>query len=449
MLVAILKLSVYLLSQPKKFAAVIASMPRLHCIASSLLLLMLFSSTAHAAGIIEAIRFEGNDITQDVVMLEEMVVTVGDPVDMERIEWSVQYIMNLGIFEKASYRTEPAETPDNIILIITVIERYYIIPLPTAKLDGDNQLEYGVKLRWDNVAGLNHRLRLDLINKGSDLGVNEFHHKLEYAMPRIFSSRYAVSLTMENEVAADDDPINGQQRQQSYGLGFDVLKWLGDDGVSQGLFASGGANYRVKEITALNVPLTPDQNLDAVIYAARIGYSDITEYEYNREGAFLQYRIEFSGDDSPGFNQPYTKYEINYTHLHSYSELEPLNFNYNIAIGSSNNDVLGDKAFSLGGNTNLRGYSTGAYRGNALLRVNLEYLSVFGESPLLRKVYFIDFGDAQESLGDIRFSTLKTGVGAGLRWKLRRFVDLDLRIDLAYGVENRDFRFGLGTRSTF
>ncbi|MGB5396055.1 MAG: BamA/TamA family outer membrane protein [Gammaproteobacteria bacterium] len=424
-------------------------MSRLHCIVRYFLLLLLFSSTAQAAGIIEDIRFEGNDVTQESVMREEMVVTEGDAVVIERIEWSVQYIMNLGIFERVSYRTEPAETPDNIILIITVIERYYIIPLPTAKLDGDNQLEYGVKLRWNNVAGLNHRLRLDLINKGTDLGVNEFHHKLEYAMPRIFSSRYAVSLKIENEVGADDDPINGQQRQQSYGIGFDVLKWLGDDGVSKGLFASGGASYRVKEITALNIPLAPDQKLDAVIYTAGIGYSDITEYEFNREGAFLQYRIEFSGDDSPGFNQPYTKYEINYTHLHSYSNLEPLNFNYNIDIGSSNNDVLGDKAFSLGGNTDLRGYSTGAYRGNAFLRVNLEYLSVFDESPLLRKVYFIDFGDAQESLGDIRFSTLKTGVGAGLRWKLRRFVDLDLRVDLAYGVENRDFRFGLGTRSTF
>ena len=421
----------------------------MHFIASCFLLLMLFSSAALAEGVIESIRFEGNEVTQESVMREEMVVTEGDPVDMERIEWSVQYIMNLGIFERVTYRIEEGEQPDNIVLVIIVTEVYYIIPLPSAKLDGDNQLEYGVKLRWDNVYGLNHRLRLDLINKGSDLGVREFHHKFEYSMPRIFASRYVVSLTMENEVAADDDPINGQQRQQSYGLGFDVLKWLGDDGVSQGLFASAGAGYKRKKIAALNQPLVQEEDIDAVIYAASIGYADITEYEFNRTGAFLQYRIEFSGDGSPGFNEPYTKHEINYTHLHSFSNVEPLNFNYNIAIGSSNNDVLGDKAFSLGGNTNLRGYSTGSFRGNALLRVNLEYLSMFGESPLLRKVYFIDFGDAQETLGDIRFSSLKTGVGAGLRWKLRRFVDLDLRIDVAYGIENRDFRFGLGTRNTF
>ena len=424
-------------------------LPGLHCIASFFLLLMLFSSPAQAEGIIESIRFEGNDVTQERVLLEEMVVAEGDPVNIERIEWSVQYIMNLGIFERVSYRTEPVGTGDDVILIITVIERYYIIPLPSAKLDGDNRLEYGVKLRWDNVWGLNHRLRLDWINKGSDLGVKEYQQKFEYVMPRIFASRYVFSVIMQNEVAADDDPFNGQQRQQSYGLGFDVLKWLGDDGVSKGLYASGGASYWVKNINALNNPAVSDQDYDAVIYAARLGYDGITEYEFNRSGASLQYRVEFSGDDRPGFNQPYTKHEINYKHLHSYSSEEPLNFNYNIAIGSSDNDVLGDKAFSLGGNTNLRGYSTGAYRGNALLRVNLEYLSVLDESPLLRKVYFIDIGDAQESLGDIRFSTLKTGIGAGLRWKLRRFVDLDLRIDLAYGIDSKDFRFGLGTHNTF
>jgi outer membrane protein assembly factor BamA len=143
------------------------------------------------------------------------------------------------------------------------------------------------------------------------------------------------------------------------------------------------------------------------------------------------------------------RHEIDYTHIHSIGGYPPSNFNYDIAIGSADNDILGDKAFSIGGNTNLRGYKTGAYRGNAMFRVNMEYLSAFTDSPTLRKVFFIDFGDTEEKLGDIKFSTLKTGMGTGIRWKLRRFVDLDIRADIAYGFDTQEFRIGLGTHNTF
>jgi outer membrane protein assembly factor BamA len=249
---------------------------------------------------------------------------------------------------------------------------------------------------------------------------------------------------------ADDDPVNGQQLQLSTRFGFDVLKWLGKQGVSHGLFAGGGIEYNLKKITSLDSSLAiPEQRRDAIIYASRIGYDGIEEYEFNRAGVFLQYKLEISRDDKPGFSAPFVKYEIDYTHIHSIGDYPPSNFNYDIAIGSSNNDVLGDKAFSIGGNTNLRGYETAAYRGNAMLRVNTEYLSAFTDSPALRKVFFIDFGDTEEKLGDIKFSTLKFGAGAGIRWKVRRFVGLDIRMDLAYGFDSQEYRLGLGTHNTF
>lgn len=404
---------------------------------------------AQADGIIEKIRFEGNETTQEVVMRQEMVVTEGDDINQSRIEASVQNIMNLGIFERVSYRSEPTPDTDNIVLVIVVIERYYIIPLPSAKLNGDSQLEYGVKLLWDNVWGLNHRLRWKVLDKGSELGVNQYENKIEYRMPRIFSSRYEVNLTMNHTLDADNDPVNGPQKQRSSSFSFDVLKWLSKDGVSHGLFASGGAGYVLKKTSLLDTLVPGEQNYDAIIYSASVGYDGIEEYEFNRSGAFLQYKVDYSSDDRSGYNSPFFKQEINYTHLHSFNRLTPVNFNYNITIGSSDNDVLGDKAFSLGGNTNLRGYKSDTFRGNAVLRFNLEYLSVFDESPSLRKVFFIDTGDVQENLADIRLSTFKTGAGAGIRWKLRRFVNLDLRADLAYGFETNEFRVGLGTHNTF
>jgi outer membrane protein assembly factor BamA len=400
--------------------------------------------------VIQQIRFEGNAVTQEAVMRQEMIITEGDAVSLPRIEESAQNIMNLGLFERVSYLIEPAGADENIVLIIIVIERHYIIPLPTAKLNSDSEVEYGVKLRWNNVWGMNHRLRWDLINKSSELGVRQYENNIQYRMPRIFASRYELSLLSNNTVQVDDDPVNGSQKQSSYALGFDVLKWLSDDGVSKGLFAAAGLGYNQKKISALDAPLTiADERVTAVIYSARLGYDKIQEFEFNRTGARLEYRVDFSVDDMSAANTDFVRHEISYTHLHAFKRRPPENFNYIIAIGSANADVLGDKAFSIGGNTNLRGYETGAYRGNAMLRVNLEYLTVLGDSPTLRKVYFMDFGDTPEELSELRLSTLKTGVGAGIRWKVRRFVDLDVRLDLAYGVETGEFRVGLGTRNTF
>ena len=410
---------------------------------------MLFADAARAA-VIEEIRFKGNDVTQEVVMLREMIVKPGDIADKNKIKKSVQYIMNLGLFERVTYRTEPGKEADSIVLLVTVIERYYLLPLPTAKLNGDNHVEYGVKLRWNNVWGMNHRLNWDLINKGPELGVRQFTTDFDYQIPRPFSSRYELTMSVGYAREADDDPVNGEQLQLSTGFGFDILKWLGKEGVSQGLYMGGGIQYRQKKITSLNPLLVvPEQNQDAVIYAARIGYDGIEEYEFNRAGVFLQYKIETSADDKPGFSVPFVRHEINYTHVHSVGDYPPSNFDYNITIGSSDNDVLGDKAFSIGGSTNLRGYKTDSYRGNAMFRVNIEYLSAFIDSPALRKVFFIDFGDTQEKLGDIKFSTLKTGVGTGIRWKVKRFVGLDLRMDVAYGFDSSEFRLGLGTHNTF
>jgi outer membrane protein assembly factor BamA len=416
---------------------------------STTLLLLLFSLQATAQDVIQDIRFEGNAITEAAIMLQEMVIKTGDEVDIGKIETSVQHIMDLGLFEQVNYRLDEDASDSGKILTISVIERYYLIPLPTAKLNDNSELEYGVKLRWNNIWGLNHSLNWKILDKGSSRGVHEFSIKADYAMPRLFFSRYQLTLITETTVDVDEDPTFGAQRQRASSYGVDILKWLNKDGVSAGLFAGGGISYRSKQILALDVGGPPNQTENAVVYSARIGYDKTHEYLYNRGGISMQYRIDFSSGEGAYGDTTYSRHEFDFRNLHAYSREPPVNFNYHIVIGQSNNDVLGDKAFSLGGNTNLRGYRTDTYRGNALLRMNLEYLSKIGESSLLRKVYFLDTGDTPDRLSDIRLSSFKSSVGAGIRWKLRQFVNLDLRLDAAYAFETDDFHISLGTHGTF
>jgi len=81
--------------------------------------------------------------------------------------------------------------------------------------------------------------------------------------------------------------------------------------------------------------------------------------------------------------------------------------------------------------------------------LNFEYLSKIGESSLLRRVYFADTGATPDRLSDLSMSSFKSSVGAGIRWKLRQFVDLDVRLDAAYAFEIDEFRVAIGTHGTF
>jgi outer membrane translocation and assembly module TamA len=67
----------------------------------------------------------------------------------------------------------------------------------------------------------------------------------------------------------------------------------------------------------------------------------------------------------------------------------------------------------------------------------------------VRKVFFIDVGEAVANLSDIDLENLNIGIGAGLRWKMRRFVNFNLRIDFAYGLETDKFRIAAGAKHRF
>jgi len=110
---------------------------------------------ADTAETISEIRFLGNDTTRPEIMLQEMLVRVGEPVDPARIEQSRQAIMDLELFK--SVKAELLAAPPGPVLQITVDEKIYFLPIP--KLNrSDDGVGYGAQLRFDNLAGLNQKL---------------------------------------------------------------------------------------------------------------------------------------------------------------------------------------------------------------------------------------------------------------------------------------------------
>jgi len=424
------------------------------CIRKALKLLILLGLFGYSAGgycveHIGNIVIEGNDKTDQRVILQEMIIEEGDLVDIKRIEESVQHVMDLNLFRSVYYRLERQATSELIDLIITVRERYYLFLLPSIKVDNDNQIEYGMRLTWDNLFGLNHRLKWKLIDTGSSYGVDERRNEVDYTMPRVFFSTYQLTLIAHKNIQVNDDLIAGLQEQKNQHLGFDVLKWLKKKGKSAGYFLAGGVVDRLRSSAAI-LPTGISKGVhEAFVYQIRGGYDDVHEYKYNRDGYSVQYQLDVANDEQGSAGPGFVKHTFDYKRYHSLDALTGRSLNVRLRIGSSNNDELGEPAFSLGGNTSMRGYKTEQFEGNSAVNANIEYLSTLYESSHLRKIYFLDIGDAFPRLTDMNISKLKYGAGVGLRWKAKDFVNINVRLDIGYGFETGEYRVAIGTRHTF
>lgn len=371
----------------------------------------------------------------------EMTVHEGSPLDLGEIEHSVQNIMDLGIFEKVTYYLEQNEPGEDTDLVIIVTEPFYWYVLPTFKFNDNSELEVGARLRWNNLFGYNHRLVFTAEDKGRNGGVKQYATGIEYSFPRFLASRFALNLKFSREQRLDNDNALGDQREVQTDYGFGVRKWMNDKGVSAGLFYGFGIDYQQQSNVAVNPLDTSDNNFSNTIYNVSVGNDNEHKYQYQRGGDVLEYGIGFSSD--------FVQQEISYKSYKILSEEEVRNINFLINAGYANNDVLGNAAFSLGGNSTLRGYKKDAFRGNIFYRASVEYLTRYGHSPLVRKVAFVDLGDIHDNISDFTIGSIKTGAGVGLRWKARHFVNVDIRLDIAYGFDSSEFRIVIGSRNTF
>ena len=101
----------------------------------------------------------GNDVTDENVILRELVVKKGGAANDSLILESKKRLQNLLLFNRVELTLLPQE--NNFILLIEVTERLYIYPLPIFTLhDRDwEKISYGLSLSHLNFRGQNEKLR--------------------------------------------------------------------------------------------------------------------------------------------------------------------------------------------------------------------------------------------------------------------------------------------------
>ena len=122
------------------------------------------------------------------------------------------------------------------------------------------------------------------------------------------------------------------------------------------------------------------------------------------------------------------------------------NLDVQLQLGLSSDRVFNEDAYSLGGSGLAARLQGRQFQGNAYALANIEYLApLFGYYPF-RGVLFADVGNTYPSNRDIDLTDLKSSAGLGLRWKIKSFVKLDLRVDVAYAFDTGETRVYAGAR---
>ncbi len=416
------------------------------------MMIMLISYPVDAKVRIHNIKYQGNDKTQKRLLNNALYIKAGDVLDHVLVEKSKQAIMDIGLFksvnlkfQKSDYNEYADEKDTYVDIVFIVKEKIYLLVVPRLKID-DDKVNVGMQLKWDNIFGLNHRMKAVFVNRGSTLGIKESRRFFSYAYPNVNNSAYSFGFLLRSENLVDEEDVTSTNRQDD-SVGFAVSRWLKQDGHNRGWFMGGNFLYQNR----INEELFVSENINkinAVILGFNIGYKNLNNFKYNRGGKDYGYKLSWSDEDL-GSEAKFVRHLFYYRSYYRFHQQPLSNLNVQFKLGHSNEDILGDKAFNLGSRNDLRGYENNRFSGNTLLLMNYEYMFPQPSYPVIRYVTFIDMGNTYESLSDVFNERINIGAGVGLRWKIRSFVKIDLRADIGYGFTDDSYKFSFGTRHTF
>lgn len=409
---------------------------------------------ASADELLDEIRFSGNRVTDESVLRQEMVLREGSPYGPERVEKSRQAIMNLGLFK--SVEAEVLQKEGKNVLLITVEERFYILPIPLLSYRPDfladetaTNYSYGGELRFDNLFGLNQRLKLSYeeTEYEDDAELPEKESEFFYSYPRLIGTPYRLDVEariFEGGIhTREDELIVASTELSEYSGSFFLSRWLNPDGLSEGWRAGGGLAMSSSRYRDIQGESGYADN-DIVSLQGSVGYFMVDDFPYHQKGQAFTYSAEVA-HGALGSDQEYFLNTINFRR---YQPLNAVDANINTQLRVSM--AFGDGShYRLGSSTSLRGYESGWLEGNFLLLGNFEYHHHVSGYRQLRGVLFMDAGNVWPELNNIDNNRLYTSVGLGMRWRVQSFVDVTLRADYAYNTHTGETETYLATSGSF
>lgn len=412
------------------------------------------ASPAAAPGVIVAIEFVGNKVTREKILRQEMSLKEGDVADPVQVEISRQAIMDLGLFTSVRADLEPRA--GGVLLRIAVKEKYFILPVPKLNRDDDNNFSYGAEISFDNLSGLNQKLKLRYETEDST-EVRDgkiITSLLSYSYPRVYGSPW----TLGAETSKTHSPVEAtvglttqRYEREAWTASVQASRWLNESGPSQGWQVGGGLIWRRNVYDSVStVQADPYRDAQAVGFSGLLQFVDVRDFLYSRSGMEYGYNGELAAPIL-GSDTHYTRHEFFFRKYFTFPERLHENIDVQARLGLSSGEIFRSDlyAYALGGSKSLRGYDTASFTGNSYVLVNAQYLRPLFGYYELRGVVFLDIGNIYPSNTEMHLGDLKWDLGIGFRWRLKSFIKIDLRVDAAYAHDIGEWKYFAGTKEIF
>ena len=380
------------------------------------------------------IRISGNEKTRREVLLRELGFSVGMMVSAAGIEKGQKSIMALGLFTKVETWLHPTNTGHR--LWVHVREKYFFLPVPIVNLSGDGDWTYGVMSHTDNLLGLNQQLKLMFRHKvyhDADIE-REDGLQIRYQTPRVANSLFGLELGLYRERALLDEVRQkraGSYRRRLTGGGITASRWLRAAGPSHGWRMSVGLQRQAYEHKLLSGEAGLLFNARVFTALARLENKLITASADRRTGQHYGYELQ---KIMPGAGRTINRHFGFYRSYQNLGSGDVAQLHTHLRMGACSGSVFGNPCFSLGGDTTIRGVRRDTLGGDVFVLSNLQLLVPLAGMQYIRGVVFLDAGAAADSMSGDTPPRSAVGIGAGLVWKLKRFVRTELRVELARGV---------------
>lgn len=378
-----------------------------------------------------AIRFEGNERTLEQVLRRELSFSEGDPLDPERVEAGRQALLDLELFEAVAAEVAPG--PVGATVTFRVIERRYFVIVPRAGRGGSGDTTLGVRARWNNLFGRMHRMVLTASRKEYSSIIRDDEDRLtaSYQIRRWGERNWTLTAgaaLLRSEVLAHDaaGAVITRIDERTDQLQFNANRWTGVGRTQQGWRLGPGLTLRQRRSTATIGSLDRRPEITQVGAQLLTGYRDFHYFLWHEEGVRLDYLIEAG---IPGLSdREYLTQEFRFTGSWRTGALEHATGYLELGWGQSRG---GDDAYVVFpiGVPDLRAVLDGFNEGDSYRYLRFGFLQPLWHQAIRAEV-FLDAGDYYLSSRDQRPDD-RVAYGLGLRWRLRRFVQLELAFGMA------------------
>ncbi len=363
-------------------------------------------------GKIDKIIIEGNEQTNDDIILREFTIKEGDDFVYSKIEKGLVGLRSSNFFDDIDISVRREDSLN--YLNIKVVERNPAILRFGLKIDNESQAQISLDMRDENVYGTGTELGVMFFG-----GVRNRSFVAEYKANRIFKTFFTYKLkayydlTDVNFYIDDTTKIKNRFKRIKDSEYRQILK-----GVSLGVGTQAGklgnfimeGRYESNEIKNKVDYRGSTYKLDVVAIKFDLTIDSQDRFPYPKSGFYVKSFYETAqknfGSDI-GYTKFYNYYSTTFTLYNAHT------ISNKLILGFADETLPLSQQFTLGGQNSFFGYRENEFRGRQVLVTSLEYryylpFKLFFDSYI--KIRY-DLGSIWASKQEIRFKDLKHGIG--------------------------------------